>query len=52
MALWEKITNRGHVEDRRAMGPVGVGGLSLTGVALLLVVNYLVGGDLSDVLTQ
>lgn len=51
MALWDKISSRGNVEDRRSMAPV-VGGLSLTGVALVLLFNYLAGGDITDVLTQ
>lgn len=51
MALWDKITSRGNVEDRRALGPIG-GGLGLGGVALLLAFTYLSGGDLGDVLSQ
>jgi len=52
MANWDRIFHRGNVEDRRAMGPAAIGGISLTGVALLVVVNLLMGGDLGDVLTQ
>jgi len=52
MALWGKLGSRGNVEDRRGMAPAAVGGLSLTGVALLLVFNYLAGGDITDVLQQ
>jgi predicted metalloprotease len=51
MANWDKIASRGDVEDRRSMAPA-VGGLSITGVALLLLVNYLSGGSLSDGLGQ
>lgn len=51
MANWNKITSRGNVEDRRSLAPV-VSGISLTGIALLFVVNYLTGGDLGDVLRQ
>lgn len=51
MANWSKIGSRGNVEDRRGFAPV-VGGISLTGLAILLVVNYLLGGDPMDVLTQ
>lgn len=52
MANWGKISSRGNVEDRRGFGPVGVGGFSLTTVAILFVVNYLTGGNLTDVLLQ
>lgn len=51
MALWDRISSRGNVEDRRGLAPI-VGGLSLTGVALLLLFNYLAGGDLTDVLSE
>jgi predicted metalloprotease len=51
MALWDKITSRGRVEDRRGFAPV-VGGISLTGLALILIVNTLLGGNPTDVLTQ
>lgn len=52
MADWSKLGSRGNVEDRRAMGPVGAGGLGIGGVILLLVVNYLSGGNVTDVLPQ
>lgn len=45
MADWKKILSRGKVEDRRSLGPVA-GGISITGVAILLLMNYLGGGDL------
>ena len=51
MALWEKLETRGNVEDRRGL-PVAVGGISLTGIAILLLVNTLLGGDPADVLRQ
>lgn len=51
MANWGRIGSRGNVEDRRSFAPVA-GGLSLSGVALVLLFNYLAGGDLGDVLTQ
>ncbi len=51
MALWDKISSRGKVEDRRALGRVG-GGLGLTGLAVVLLLNFLGGGDVGDVLTQ
>lgn len=52
MADWGKIGSRGNVEDRRGMGPVAVGGISLTGVAIILLFNLLTGGDATDVLNQ
>jgi predicted metalloprotease len=52
MANWGKIGSRGDVEDRRSMVPVVAGGVSLAGVALYLLVNYLSGGSLSDALGQ
>jgi predicted metalloprotease len=51
MADWSKILSRGNVEDRRGLAPA-VGGISLTGVALLVLFNVLTGGDITDVLTQ
>jgi uncharacterized protein len=52
MALWDKIGSRGNVQDRRGMGPAVGGGLGLGGLALILVINFLMGGDLSDVVNQ
>lgn len=54
MAQWEKITSRGNVSDRRTRGQMAVfgGGMGLTGIAVLLLVNYLAGGNVMDVLTQ
>ncbi len=52
MAVWDKLNTRGNVEDRRSLGPVALGGISLTGVALIVAFNLLTGGDLGDVLTQ
>lgn len=52
MANWGKILSRGNVEDRRSLAPVATGGISLVGIALFLLVNYLGGGDVSDVLNQ
>jgi uncharacterized protein len=51
MADWTKLGHRGNVEDRRGMAPV-IGGVSLTGLALYLLVTYLSGGDFTDVLNQ
>ena len=53
MALWDRISARGNVEDRRAAGPTLIGGgLGLGGVALVLLINLLNGGNIGDVLTQ
>lgn len=53
MALWDKITSRGNVEDRRGAGPGVVGGgLGVAGIVIVLVLNFLGGGDLEDALTQ
>ncbi len=53
MANWGKLTSRGNVEDRRAFGPTAIGGgLGIGGIALLLLFNYLAGGNVTDVLTQ
>lgn len=46
MAVWDRITSRGHVEDRRGFGPVAIGGLGLGGVALYLLANVLLGGEI------
>jgi uncharacterized protein len=51
MALWDKIGSRGRVEDRRGMGPA-VGGVGITGIALLLLFNFIGGGSIKDVLPQ
>jgi predicted metalloprotease len=55
MAFWDKISSRGHVEDRRGAGPllIGGGGLGLGGIVLWLLISYLSGGELSpDVLND
>lgn len=52
MADWKKIGQRGDVEDRRSMAPVAVGGISLTGIALLFLFNVLSGGSTSDFLHE
>lgn len=54
MAEWDKISSKGNVEDRRAAGPGVIlgGGLGLTGIAIVLVLNLLGGGDVGDVLTE
>jgi predicted metalloprotease len=54
MAKWDQVLSRGNVEDRRGFRPIAVvgGGLSLGTVALLLIVNYLAGGNVGDVLSH
>lgn len=52
MANWGRIGSRGNVEDRRGFAPAAIGGISLTSVALLFLVNYLNGGDIGDALNQ
>ncbi len=53
MAIWDRITSRGNVEDRRGSGlAVGAGGLGVGGIILLLLMNYLGGGDVGDVLGE
>ena len=47
MADWSKITSRGKIDDRRGLS--GLGGISLTGVALVVAFTLLTGGDLGDV---
>ncbi|MDQ3123638.1 MAG: neutral zinc metallopeptidase [bacterium] len=48
MALWDKIGSRGNVEDRRGMGPIGIGGggLGLAGIAIVLLFNILGSGSI------
>lgn len=52
MANWGKILNRGHVEDRRSFAPAAIGGVSLTGLALLFLFNIVSGGNTEDLLYQ
>jgi uncharacterized protein len=51
MAFWDRLSSRGNVEDRRSMAPA-IGGISLTGVAVLLLINVLTGGEAGDILGQ
>lgn len=53
MAVWDKITSSGNVEDRRGMSPlaVGGGGLGIAGVVVLLALN-LFGGTGNQTLDQ
>lgn len=53
MALWDRLGSRGHVEDRRGLGPVA-GGLGIGGIALYLLFSALTGSeiDMGQVLSQ
>ncbi len=53
MAFWDKISSTGNVEDRRTSpGVVAGGGIGLTGLAIILLINYLGGGNVGDVINQ
>jgi uncharacterized protein len=52
MAVWDKISSRGNVQDRRAVGPGMVGGLGVTGLVVFLLLNFLSGGDVTDVMNE
>ena len=52
MALWNKLNARGNVEDRRGAGPLLGGGIGLAGITIILLLNLLGGGDVTDVLNQ
>ncbi|CAN5462343.1 neutral zinc metallopeptidase [soil metagenome] len=56
MAYWDKLTGSGNVEDRRASGPLALGGgAGLIGVAIVMLFNFLSTGnppDLNSVLQQ
>ena len=52
MALWDKLSSRGSVQDRRGFGPAAAGGLSLTGLAIITAITLLSGGNIGDVLGQ
>lgn len=55
MAFWDKISSSGRVEDRRRAGPMlalGGGGVSIAGIALVLLFTYFSGGNLGDVIGQ
>ncbi len=51
MADWTKLGSRGRVEDRRSFAPAA-GGLGIGGIALYLLLTFLGGGDVTDVLPQ
>lgn len=50
MANWDKITSKGTVTDKRGIRSAGT--VSIAGIALLMGVTYLMGGNPLDVLTQ
>jgi predicted metalloprotease len=54
MAQWNKLGSRGDIQDRRGMGNTARigGGAGIAGIALIVLVNYLNGGDIIDVLPQ
>ena len=45
MADWSKIKFRGNVDDRRTRAPLYIGGVSLTGLVLYLIIGFLSGGE-------
>lgn len=46
MANWDQIEETGDIEDRRGMRTAGiVGGISVTGIILVLAVGYFGGQD-------
>lgn len=51
MARWDRILSRGNVEDRRSFAPA-VGGLSITGIALVVLFSVITGTDPGDILGQ
>jgi uncharacterized protein len=53
MALWDKLSTRGSVEDRRSYGPGIIGGgLGVTVIVIYLLVNFLGGGSIGDAVDQ
>lgn len=53
MALWDKISSRGTVEDRRGSPLLlGGGGLGVAGIIIYLIFNLLNGGSVQDSLPQ
>ncbi len=52
MAIWDKISSRGRVDDRRGVGPGMVGGLGVTSLVVFILLNFLGGGDVTDVINQ
>ncbi|MDQ3076342.1 MAG: neutral zinc metallopeptidase [bacterium] len=55
MALWDKISSRGKIDDRRGQRmAIGGGGLGIAGIAIYVLFNLLSGGniDVGTVLSQ
>ena len=52
MADWNKITERGNVEDRRMNTPVALAGGGIGTILLLMGITYALGGNPLDVLNQ
>lgn len=52
MALWDKISSRGNVDDRRGRPGLIGGGLGITGIVIVLLFNVLTGGDVGTTLEQ
>ena len=54
MAKWDQISETGDIEDRRGTRTTGmVGGISVTGIILVLAVGYFGGSDQAlDLLSQ
>lgn len=51
MANWGNIGSRGNVEDRRGLAPA-VGGIGITGIAIVLLVSAVTGTDPTVLLSQ
>jgi predicted metalloprotease len=49
---WRLGRSSGNVEDRRGMGPVGIGGLGLGGVVIVSIIALLLGKNPLDVIGQ
>jgi len=52
MADWGKLSSRGNVEDRRALGPAVIGGISTVGLIAYVVFNLLSGASPTDVINE
>ncbi len=51
MARWDKLSQRGNVEDRRGVSAQGIGGgLGLVGFAAIIVFSLIAGGDTSQII--
>jgi predicted metalloprotease len=52
MAVWDRISSRGEVDDRRGFAPVVAGSLGLTGLVIAIAFSLLTGVDVGDTLEQ